>query len=54
MMDWNSLTLSMLALFGFLGLFVMLTIALFRRLPDLINEWRKVRRAWRKLKRDQS
>lgn len=46
-MDWNSVTLLALAVFGFLGLCVMLAVSLLRQLPELFEAWHKARRSWR-------
>ncbi|CAL9507567.1 hypothetical protein [Streptomyces sp. enrichment culture] len=46
-MDWNSVTLLVLAVFGFLGLCVMLAVALLRQLPELFEAWHTARRSLR-------
>lgn len=44
-MDWNTLTLVTLAVFGFAGLVVMLLIGFLRQLPELVRAVREVKDA---------
>ncbi|MGW4559924.1 hypothetical protein ACWEOV_40880 [Streptomyces sp. NPDC004365] len=42
-MDWNSLTLTVLAVFGLLSLFVTLLVQLVKQLPELFRSIREAR-----------
>ncbi|MFC8246921.1 hypothetical protein [Streptomyces chartreusis] len=46
-MNWDALTLTVLAVFGAVVLLLNQVHDLLARLPDLINAWHRVRRAWR-------
>ncbi len=47
-MDWNSITLTVLAIFGLLSLVVTLLVQFVNQLPDLFVAIRKVRAAARR------
>ncbi|MFJ8628177.1 MULTISPECIES: hypothetical protein [Kitasatospora] len=46
-MDWNALTLFLLAAFGVLGLVVTQLTALVKQLPELVDALRKLRESFR-------
>ncbi|WP_439948060.1 hypothetical protein [Streptomyces sp. BBFR109] len=46
-MSWSTATLFVLALFGFAGLCITLSVIFLRQVLDLIKAWRNVRKAIR-------
>ncbi|MFF5837805.1 hypothetical protein ACFY7V_24345 [[Kitasatospora] papulosa] len=46
-MTWSTATLFVLALFGFAGLCITLTVIFLKQVSDLIKAWRNVRKAIR-------
>ncbi|WP_406115333.1 hypothetical protein [Streptomyces sp. NBC_01014] len=42
-MDWDQVTLFILSFFGFLALFLNLTVGFLRQFPELISAWRRLR-----------
>ncbi|WP_158711521.1 hypothetical protein [Streptomyces xylophagus] len=44
-MTWNTASLFVLALFGFIGLCITLIVIFLKQLPELINAWQEMRQA---------
>ena len=46
-MDWDAITLLVLAVFGLAGLVLTLSAEILSKVPDVIAAWRRARAAWR-------
>ncbi|MFI8986026.1 MULTISPECIES: hypothetical protein [Streptomyces] len=46
-MDWDTVTLLVLAAFGLAGLILTMAAELLSKVPAVIEAWRRVRAAWR-------
>ncbi|MBL1113454.1 hypothetical protein JK364_13775 [Streptomyces sp. 110] len=46
-MDWDTVTLLVLAAFGLAGLILTMSAELLSKIPAVIEAWRRVRTTWR-------
>ncbi|MET7937817.1 hypothetical protein [Streptomyces sp. NPDC005322] len=46
-MDWDAVTVLVLAAFGLAGLILTLAVELLSKIPAVIEAWRRVRTTWR-------
>ncbi|MCG0284986.1 hypothetical protein [Streptomyces sp. PSAA01] len=46
-MDWDTVTLLVLAVFGLAGLILTMAAEFLSKLPAVIEAWRRVRATWR-------